>query len=66
MPTILPSINDRKLKGRYRGEVYLFGDGERKTIAVVYGATLEEMRARKHATSDALRQLTKESEADDG
>ncbi|MFA5526191.1 MAG: hypothetical protein WC992_05140 [Acholeplasmataceae bacterium] len=55
--TILPSILDRTLTGLFRGEVDELIDGRWKRIALVYGTTLDEMRARKMEVMDAMRTL---------
>lgn len=55
--TILPKIIDKELTGVFRGEVDELVDGKWKRIALVYGATLDEMRERKHEVMMAMRTL---------
>ena len=58
-PTILPGMVDREHARngprRWRGEVLLFTPKKPVVIAVVYGRTLAEMRARKRAVYEALK-----------
>jgi len=62
MPSILPGLVDtqrtRKSGTYWVGEVIYFGR-ERKVVAKVYGDTLEELRARKHAVCRALQETLK-------
>lgn len=62
MAIILPGINDRwrgKRDGskRHVGQVLSFDGGKKEVVAEVYGASLEEMRRRKHAIYECLRIL---------
>lgn len=57
--TILPGLVDRKHTRsgprRWRGEVMMFTPKKPVVIAVVYGRTMKEMRARKRAVYEALK-----------
>ena len=56
VPMIVPGLTDRRLKNGWTGDVFaLLGDGKKERVARVYGATIEEMRRRKHAIANALR-----------
>lgn len=52
---IFPSIRDKILKTRCRGEVLDIKTKE--VIAVVYGKNLEEMRNIKHAVCKTIREI---------
>lgn len=50
-----PGTTYRKLKDRFRGEVkYLDLESGFRTVAIVYGRTLEEMRARRNVIVQSL------------
>lgn len=51
----MAGMTDKQQKGRFRGEVELIESGRIEIVAIVYGRTLGEMRARKHAIVQALR-----------
>ena len=54
---IVPSIWDKKLKKGWLGYVYKLDSNGKEVLARVYGKTLKEMRVRKHAISETLKQI---------
>ena len=51
---ILSGLRDCRTSTGYRGRVLCLENGKWKIVAFVYGDTLKEMRARKHAMTKAV------------